>query len=486
MMDLAPALPATRYEDDERAALLLPQPRNVRETGLELQLIVELAAKAIHIAGRTHLPILATRLRLSLNVLREVMDFMVAEQLAEVAWRGDAEIDVQYQLTGAGKQRAAQWLERSPYQGPAPVTLEAYRAMAVRQAADLAVPGAEDVAAVFGEVELAPAVRGLIGAALHARRPMLLYGPGGSGKTTLARKLGRLLYGTVLVPYAVAVGREIIRLYDPAVHLAPSLPPGAAGRHAPERRSTDARWVPCQRPVVRLGAELEPSMLTLRHDAFSGCYQAPAHCKAHLGLLIVDDLGRQAAAAPQLLNRFVQPLEAGEDQLALQGGHSVALPFSAMLVCATSMAPQPLLEGSALRRLGYQIHVGPLGEAGYRSLFRQQCRTAGVALDEAGLRYLIEELHGGSGQPLLASYPREILARIADFAAYAGLAPCLSVAALDQAWSSMFAACAAAPDAGGAPFAGRAGMRLPSPLLPPSLPAPVQPQQAMQPQPGMA
>ena len=182
MMDFATALPATRSEEDEDGALLPPQPRTMRETGLELQLIVELAAKAIYVAGRTHLPILATRLRLSINVLREALDFMVAEQLAEVAWRGDADIDVQYQLTGAGKQRAAGWLERSPYQGPAPVTLEAWRAMAARQAALLPAPSAEDVEAVFGEAGLEPAVRNLIGAAMHAGRSMLLYGPPGPGR----------------------------------------------------------------------------------------------------------------------------------------------------------------------------------------------------------------------------------------------------------------------------------------------------------------
>lgn len=444
MMDVATVLPATRHDADEGGALLPPQAKSVRETGLELQLIVELIAKAIYIAGRTHLPILATRLRLSINVLREALDFMVAEQLAEVAWRGDADIDVQYQLTGAGKLRAATWLERSPYQGPAPVTLESYRALAARQSALLSAPGAEDVEAVFGEAGLEPAVRNLIGAAMHAGRSMFLYGPPGSGKSTLARKLGRLLQGTVLVPHAVAVGQEIVQLYDPAVHLPPAVPPGAAARQPLERRSTDARWVLCQRPVVQLGAELDEDMLALRHDAFSGCYQAPPHCKANHGLFIVDDLGRQRVAAAQLLNRFIGPLDAGQDQLSLQGGHKFAMPFAAMLVFATNLAPQPLLDGSALRRLGYKIHVGALSEASYRVLFRQQCRAAGVALDDAGLRYLIEELHKGSGQPLLASYPREILGRIADFAGYAGLAPRLTVAALDQAWSSMFAACAPA------------------------------------------
>ncbi|CAN7664175.1 ATP-binding protein [Pseudoduganella sp. LjRoot289] len=444
MMDVATVLPASRHEEEERGALLPPQPKSVRETGLELQLIVELIAKAIYLAGRTHLPILATRLRLSINVLREALEFMVAEQLTEVAWRGDADIDVQYQLTGAGMLRAAAWLERSPYQGPAPVTLEAYRALAARQSAQLGAPSAEDVEAVFGEAGLEPAVRNLIGAAMHAGRSMFLYGPPGSGKSTLARKLGRLLQGTVLVPHAVAVGQEIIQLYDPAVHLPPTVPAGAAGRSPLERRSTDARWVLCQRPVVQLGAELDEDVLDLRHDAFSGCYQAPPHCKANHGLFIVDDLGRQRVAAAQLLNRFIQPLDAGQDQLSLQGGYKFAMPFAAMLVFATNLAPQPLLDGSALRRLGYKIHVGALSEASYRVLFRQQCRAAGVALDDAGLRYLIEELHRGSGQPLLASYPREILGRIADFAGYAGQAPRLTVAALDQAWSSMFAACAPA------------------------------------------
>jgi hypothetical protein len=42
---------------------------------------------------------------------------------------------------------------------------------------------------------------------------------------------------------------------------------------------------------------------------------------------------------------------------------------------------------------------------------------------------------------LLASYPRELLSRIADFASFAGAQPRLTVPALEQAWTSMFAGC---------------------------------------------
>src|SRR5471032_3119479 len=101
-----------RPSDAQLMLPLPPQPKSLRETGLERQLVVELIAKAIFSGGKTHLSVLATRLRLSINVLREVLDFMVGEQLAEVAWRGDSDIDVQYQLTGPGKQRAAAFIER--------------------------------------------------------------------------------------------------------------------------------------------------------------------------------------------------------------------------------------------------------------------------------------------------------------------------------------------------------------------------------------
>ena len=418
------------------------QPRTLRETGLEQQLVVELIAKAIFIAGKTHLPILTGKLRLSINVLREVLDFMVAEQLAEVAWRGESDIDVQYQLTSVGKQRAAVYLERCAYAGPAPVTLDAYRAMVERQSWQRRGPGgagAGQIEAVLGDGHLDPAVLDLVGAAMHAGRPMLLYGPAGGGKSTLAGKLGGLLQGLVAVPYAVLAGQEIIQVYDAALHLPPAPQQALHARQAGERRSSDTRWALCQRPLVRLGAELDDETLELRHDAFGGCYQAPPQFKANNGLLIVDDLGRQRSAAGAVLGRLLQPLEQGQDQLSLRGGHQFKVPFDTALVFATNRAPRVVLDESCLRRIGYKIHVGPLSDANYRALFRQQCRAAQVVCDEVALAYLVERLHGESGIALLACYPRQLIERVADFAGCAGRPPRLAAAALEQAWRSMFA-----------------------------------------------
>ena len=305
-----------------------------------------------------------------------------------------------------------------------------------RRAAERITPA--QLAGTLGEDGLAPSARDLLGAALYARRSLLLYGPSGSGKTTLARKLGRLLPGPIAVPYALMAGRQVIRLYDPAVHVAP--PPTA--RQQEERRSCDARWIVCQRPLVHVGAELGRDMLDLRFDAEEGVYHAPPHLQANNGMLVLDDVGRQRIAAAELLNRFIGPLDAGCDQLSLQGGQAEMVPFDAAVVFATNLAPSRVFDDAALRRIGYKADIGAWSPAAYRALLRRQCRLRRIEYEDAAVDHLIDRLHPQSGRPLLACYPGELLDRVADFAGFAGAEPRLTVAAVEQAWCSMFIACA--------------------------------------------
>lgn len=320
-----PLRPAQSILDD--AAIRLPaQPKSIRETGLEPALLVELAAKIIYAAGRIHLPVLASRLRLSINVLREILGAMQAEQMVEVALRGDSDLDVYYQLTGTGRQRAAEFLSRCRYAGPAPVTLATYCDIVRLQSHRSGKVGrisAADIAAAFADDVIAGSTRELIGAALQSGRPLLFYGSAGSGKTTLARKLGTMQKGLVAVPYAILIDQSIVQVHDPLVHLAPLSPV----RSGEDRRSTDARWTLCQRPVVQVGTDFSVDMLDLKYDQASGVYCAPPQLIANNGMFIIDDLGRQRMQAADVLNRFSAPLDSEVDHLTMQGGQKLSLPF---------------------------------------------------------------------------------------------------------------------------------------------------------------
>lgn len=439
--DGLPATAAASGPETEPAPVLPRQPRTVRDTGLDARLVTALTVKIMHAGGKMPLSLLTGRLRLSVSVLREVLQGLVAEQLAEVAWHGDSDIDVHYQLTAFGQRAAAGYLAESRYVGPAPVTLDAYRSIVEQQSLrqpDAARVTPAELQATLAEDGIEPAVHELIGAALHSNRPLMLYGPSGSGKTTLARKFARLRQEPVAIPYAVLVNHEIVQIYDPGLHPAPLQP-----RTLEERRSCDARWALCQRPLVHVGAELARDMLELRIDAASGVLRAPPHLLANNGLLVLDDIGRQRVPAAEVLHRWLGALESGADHVTVPGGASHALPFDVSLVLVTSLAPQAVLDESCMRRVGYRIPVGPLSEAGYRALLWRQCRLRGIEADDSAIDYLINELHRRTRRPLLAAWPHELLGRIADFAGFADHTPRLDVNSVVQAWSSLFGSCAA-------------------------------------------
>ena len=413
-------------------------PRTVEDTGLHVQFLVELTAKILFLRGRLRLTELAHHLKLPATVVDVVLNFMRTERMCEVARRGETDGDVHYNLTESGRLRAAEFLQKSQYAGTAPVSLESYTQQVERQAIAGMRVTLSDVDRAFHGLVIKPSLREQLGAAMNSGAAIFLYGPAGSGKTFLAEQLLRLMSGHVAVPYAICVDNEVIQLFDPLIHEPVE---DATGSHDGlyRQRQLDARWVLCRRPVSLTGGELTLDMLNLYFDETTRFYQAPPHVKANNGLFIIDDLGRQLVSPQQLMNRWIVPMDRRHDYQALHNGYKFSIPFDVILVFSTNMTPRDVADEAFLRRLGYKIHVGPLEESEYRTIFQNVCRERHVPYSEEALEYLLRELHEKAGKPLLACYPRDIVRQISDFAVYRNAAPELTHDALDWAWRNYFA-----------------------------------------------
>jgi predicted ATPase with chaperone activity len=427
-----------KFSPARQSTALPAAPLTPQDTGLPALLLSELVLKAMHQHTLCRLCDIAEHLRLDAMLVEALLGQMRREALVEVQHRGALDGNVSYQLTQAGRARAAEALARNLYSGAAPVPLSAYvERVHAQSVADMSLTR-ERFEKAMASVVMQPELRAQLGAAMNSRRAKLLYGPPGAGKTFLCERMASLLQGAVAVPYAVEVHGEIIHVFDPLVHR--PLAEAACGAGAVyDARRCDRRWVLCERPVVVTGGELTLEMLDLVFDARSGFYHAPPHFKANNGLLLVDDLGRQLVTPRQLLNRWIVPMEQQHDYLMLRNGIKFRVPFDTLLFFSTNLRPEELGDEAFLRRIGYKIFVGPLPAEDYRHVLRQSCEHFGVPYDDAAFERLLHEMHQREGRPLLPCYARDLVSQIVEFATYNGLKPELSPRLMKWAWRNYFA-----------------------------------------------
>jgi predicted ATPase with chaperone activity len=420
---------------------LLPQaPRTVEEAGLPFLFLIELVAKVLFLRGQVRLVELAAHLKLNISVLNPLIVFMRTEKLCEVSRRGGSgtDADLTYNLTDLGRARATEFLNRNAYAGPAPVPLAAYCAQVEAQSVAQMRIMREHIESEFDGIVVSPIVLEQLGAAMNSGRAIFVHGPAGSGKTYLAERLAGLLKGDIFVPYAILVDGEVVQVYDPIVHRAPDRAIDETLDAFDKRALFDSRWMRSKRPAVLTGGELTLDMLDLRFDPGTRFYQAPPHLKANNGIFIIDDLGRQRCSVIELMNRWIVPMDRHFDYLSLHTGHKFLVPFDVIVVFSSNFPPEQLADGSFLRRLGYKIHVGSLDEPQYECVFRQVCEQFAVPYSCDAFQYLLHQHHYKEGRPLLACYPRDILAQVRDLAQYEGRAPSLDERVLDWAWNNYF------------------------------------------------
>ncbi len=185
-----PEPPSLRTYRARQAPRLPAAPRTLAETGLDEAFVAALLLKSMLAHGRSSLTEIVARHGLPPAVLDEVLTFLACERLIEVTHRGLSDIDLTLRLTELGRALALEEKARNSYCGPAPVTHEAYVASVTAHSVRHVTIARADAHAAFDGIVVEPAMLDAAAASLNAGRPLLIYGPAGSGKTYLAERLG--------------------------------------------------------------------------------------------------------------------------------------------------------------------------------------------------------------------------------------------------------------------------------------------------------
>jgi hypothetical protein len=413
---------------------IAPRPQTLAATGLSASFLSDLIEKHLFEGGVLSMRDLVTRTCLSGRLLEELLGFLRREGRIEVRAQQADDHGLRYGLTERGRGCAMASLIVSGYVGPTPVPLAHYCEVVRMQSVRKRNVTREQMQAAFSDTILDPALLDRFGPALNSGKAIFVYGAPGTGKTFITQRLARLFDDTCLIPYAIAIGDTVVRVFDPSVHrqYLESTPLVMLNR------SHDPRYVLCRRPLVITGGELTADMLEVQFDPTARQFRAPLQLKANGGMLILDDLGRQRIPPATVLNRWILPMEESIDYLSMNTGQHFRTPFDVILVFSTNLQPQELVDDAFLRRIGYKIGFEPLDRRQYHSIWQRVCEANGVCYDAAVCEFMIDVLHAPSGTPLLPCHPRDLIGMALDRAMYLDGRTGLNTEALQWAWHNYF------------------------------------------------
>ena len=197
---------------------------------------------------------LLRRIKLPYHVVLDLVNMAVDRALLRTLGTRDSDslMDMSYTLTDEGRRWTIDALERLRYVGPAPVTLEEFTDQVNLQKLTNEMVTVERIRASLGDLTFDDSIIEQCGPALNSGRAVLLYGPPGNGKSSVAFRLASVFNDVIYVPYAVSVEGQIIRVHDPSIHKSlktepaegtPRLPP-----HSCATRSSMGAGLPAAGP----------------------------------------------------------------------------------------------------------------------------------------------------------------------------------------------------------------------------------------------
>lgn len=392
------------------------EPDNIAATKIDETELLTLLMKLIYSGRLESVRQFAHAIKLPYHIVLDLVRMAIDRQLLRTLGARDTDslIEMSYAFTEEGRRWALDALQQSRYSGPAPVTIEDFNERVNLQKITNELITFDNIRESLSGLTFRDSFIEQSGPALNSGRAILFYGPPGNGKTSVALRFASVFDDVIYVPYAIMVEGQIVRMYDPSIHVPLSITDVMEDNDfsLARREELDARWVPCRRPFVVTGGELTLEMLDLRLNTTARFYEAPLHMKALGGCFIIDDFGRQLVSPTNLLNRWIVPLESRVDYLKLHTGKTFSIPFEELVIFSTNLDPEELMDSAFLRRLPYKIEIGSPSREIFEEIFRNECHRQGLEISQDSLDLIVYKVTHEKGLDLAAFQPKFIIDQV--------------------------------------------------------------------------
>ncbi|MCF6305645.1 MAG: ATPase, partial [Rhodobacteraceae bacterium] len=303
-------------------------PTRLIDLGINTTLLREILLKTMLRRNLDDVVTIADSLKVSVPIAQELLE--IARDYKQVETLGTSRHEdkknLRYGLTQMGRQTALDALSQSEYFGAVPVPLEEYKKQTKLQSVRDATVSRTDLTAAMSHLIINDQMFAQLGPAVNSPRSVLMFGPPGNGKSSIADGIRNAYTDHIYVPEFVEYAGNVISLFDPLIHERIEAEIQDPSKLRLANNNHDLRYIKCHRPTVITGGELTLDMLDLNFNPVSKTYQAPLQMKSSGGVFIVDDLGRQKEPPQTLINRWIVPMEEGFDILTLQSGQKFIVP----------------------------------------------------------------------------------------------------------------------------------------------------------------
>ena len=414
--------------------------RKLSDTGIPMVMMRDILLKTMFRKSAEQASEIARAIALPIPLTQQLIDAARDQALVQATGtlHATSSSEMGFQLTENGKARALDALSQSEYYGAMPVPLEDYKEQTKRQSIRAINLTRAMLMGSMGHLVLPDGLIDQLGPAVGSGRSVLMYGPPGNGKSSIAEGIRAAMGDTIYIPRALAYAGQVITLYDPIVHTVVSDGSGTGIGLRKTALPYDSRYLICTRPTVMTGGELTLSMLDLNYNAVSRTYQASLQLKATGGVFIVDDLGRQDEPPQALINRWIVPLEVGYDILALQSGEKFEVPFDTLVVFSTNYHPNELFDQAALRRIFFKVKIDGPTQQQFLKIFAMVARKKNIPLDEASLIHLLKKKYPTVDNVYANYHANFLLDQIVAICNFEGIPHQMRPDLLDRAWENLY------------------------------------------------